>query len=93
MYEKITIPFNTLTKGFAADDLNAFCINKKVLSAKIEFFKDEKRAYLTVFVEYETIFVKTAMSPQASQVPVNPVMKSSAGGARKPREKRVYRPM
>jgi len=55
VYEIITIPFNSITKTFDIDDLNAFCVNKKVVSTKIEFFRDEKNAYWTVFIEYETV--------------------------------------
>ena len=45
-YEIITIPFNAITKSFHADDLNRFCINKKEITIKIEFFKDEKLSHL-----------------------------------------------
>ena len=63
MYEIITIPFNIITKTFNADDLNSFCINKKVISTKIEFFKDEKNAYWSVFIEYETVLKKNNNEP------------------------------
>ncbi len=63
MYEIITIPFNTITKAFNPDDLNTFCINKKVISTKIEFFRDEKQAYWTVFIEYEPVLEKTSSEP------------------------------
>lgn len=63
MYEIITIPFDTVTKAFSADDLNAFCINKKVISTKIEFFKEERQAYWTVFIEYEPVLEKNGNEP------------------------------
>ncbi len=63
MYEIITIPFNSITKTFNADDLNVFCLNKKVISSKIEFFKDEKQACWTVFLEYETVLEKNSNEP------------------------------
>ncbi len=58
-YEIITVPFNSATKCFHADELNRFCLNKKVLKTKIEFFCDEKQQYWTAFVEYETILENT----------------------------------
>ena len=42
--------------------MNSFCINKKVISTKVEFFKDEKNAYWTIFIENETVLMKTAMN-------------------------------
>lgn len=63
MYEIITLPFNSITKTFNVDDLNTFCINKKVLSTKIEFFQDGKSAYWTVFIEYEPVLEKKGDEP------------------------------
>jgi superfamily II DNA helicase RecQ len=63
VYEIITIPFNSITKTFNTDDLNAFCVNKKVISTKIEFFQDEKHACWTVFLEYEPILEKNGDVP------------------------------
>ena len=63
-YEIITIPFNSITRSFHADDLNRFCLNKKVLNTKIEFFQDEKHAYWTVFIEYETILEHSSNEPE-----------------------------
>lgn len=63
MYEIITIPFDSFSKTFKADDLNAFCINKRVIFTKIEFFKDEKQAYWTVFIEYESVLEKKGDEP------------------------------
>ncbi len=54
-YEIITIPFNENIKCFHADELNKFCLNKRVIGAKAEFFRDEQNKYRTVFSEYETI--------------------------------------
>lgn len=62
-YEIITIPFDSVTKTFSADDLNSFCVNKKIISTKIEFFRDEKQAYWTVFIEYETVLEKKGDEP------------------------------
>ena len=63
-YEIITIPFKSMSKAFYADELNRFCINKKVLATKIEFFQDKKQAYWTVFIEYETILEQTGKCPE-----------------------------
>lgn len=62
-YEIITIPFNTATKSYHADELNSFCLNKRVFNTKIEFFHDEKQAYWTIFVEYETILESSGSTP------------------------------
>jgi len=62
-YEIITIPFNYITKSFHADDLNRFCLNKKIVNTKVKFFSDEKKAYWTVFIEYGTILKQTGNEP------------------------------
>lgn len=54
-FDIITIPFNTVSKCFYTEELNKFCLNKKILAKKIEFFKDEKTVYWTVFIEYELV--------------------------------------
>lgn len=63
-YEIVTIPFNAVTKSFHSDDLNRFCLNKKVLNVNIEFFRDEKQAYWTVFIEYDTTLENTGNEPR-----------------------------
>lgn len=62
-FEIITIPFNSLSKTFDAGDLNDFCINKRVLSTKIEFFNNDKQAFWSVFIDYETILEKNFNQP------------------------------
>ena len=62
--EIITIPFNPATKGFHADELNKFCLNKKILEKRIEFFKDEKTVYWTVFIEYEPVLEYSSDEPK-----------------------------
>jgi len=62
--EIITIPFNPTTKGFHADELNKFCLNKKILGKRIEFFKDEKTVYWTVFIEYEPVLEYSSDEPR-----------------------------
>ena len=63
-YEIVTIPFNKAAKIFHTDGLNKFCLNKKVLNIKIEFFRDDKNVYWTVFIEYETILEHTSNEPE-----------------------------
>jgi len=63
-YEIITIPFNENTRCFHADELNKFCLNKRVVSMKAEFFRDEQHKYRTVFIEYETILESTGSEPK-----------------------------
>jgi hypothetical protein len=47
----ITIPFDPMTKGFHPDELNRFCLNKKIIAKKVEFFKDGEAVYWSVFIE------------------------------------------
>ncbi|MCX6112553.1 MAG: HRDC domain-containing protein [Proteobacteria bacterium] len=63
-HEIITIPFNASAKSFYADELNKFCLNKKVSNKKIEFFHDEKTVYWTVFIEYETVLEHSFNEPK-----------------------------
>jgi len=63
-YEIITIPFNTATKSFHSDELNKFCLNKRVLNNKIEFFSDGKNSFWSVFIEYEVVLEHFANEPK-----------------------------
>ena len=54
-YAIITIPFNSLQHCFYPDELNSFCLNKKVLMKKVEFFKEGETYYWSVFLEYELV--------------------------------------
>jgi superfamily II DNA helicase RecQ len=54
-FEILTIPFDFAKKIFSPEELNKFCINKKVLHKRIEFFKSEEKPYWSVFIEYETV--------------------------------------
>jgi hypothetical protein len=47
----ITIPFDPVTKGFHPDELNRFCLNKKIIAKKVEIFKDGEAVYWSVFIE------------------------------------------
>ena len=54
-FEIITIPFHHGTRGFYADEMNRFCMNKKVIAAIPKFFAENGRYYWTVFMKYELI--------------------------------------
>ena len=54
-YEIINIPFDPLSKTFSPDDLNKFCLNKKIISSKVEFFQQDGNSFWSVFIEYEII--------------------------------------
>lgn len=62
-FEIITIPFNVSSKCFYADELNRFCLNKNVLKTEVEFFRDDKQAYWTAFIEYGIILENTKDEP------------------------------
>ncbi len=49
------IPFDPITKSFHPEELNRFCLNKKIMAKRVEFFKDGEEAYWSVFLEYETV--------------------------------------
>jgi len=40
-YEIVTVPSDRAGEAFIPDDLNRFCLNKRILSRKIEFFTHE----------------------------------------------------
>lgn len=51
----LTIPFNPDKGAFLEEDLNRFCLNKKIKTWQAEFFTSTKKAYWTVFLEYEEV--------------------------------------
>jgi superfamily II DNA helicase RecQ len=51
----ITIPFNEAHECFSVEDLNNFCLNKKIIRTQQEFFHKDRKFYWTVFLEYESI--------------------------------------
>ncbi len=93
-YEIITMPFNITTKSFHTDELNRFCLNKKILSSRVEFFQDEKTAYWTVFLEYETVLehsdAKLKGLTEAGRLCYERLREWRGG---KPLKKREYRPL
>jgi superfamily II DNA helicase RecQ len=54
----ITLPFNYEKEIFFEEVVNEFCINKKVIKLREEFFTNNEKAYWTIFIEYETILPK-----------------------------------
>jgi len=54
-YRIITVPFDTKLGGFSDEELNAFCLSKKILDKRIEFFTHDGFAYWTLFLEYDTL--------------------------------------
>jgi len=54
-YEIINIPLSGNGKIFNAEELNKFCVNKKIIDRKIEFFQQDNNAFWSVFIEYESI--------------------------------------
>jgi superfamily II DNA helicase RecQ len=54
-YKIINIPLSPGSKLFNADELNKFCINKKIIERKVEFFQHDGTAYWSVFIDYEPI--------------------------------------
>ena len=93
-YEIITMPFNITTKSFHTDELKRFCLNKKILSSRVEFFQDEKISYWTVFLEYETVLEhgdgKLKGLTEAGRLGYEGLREWRGG---KPLKKREYRPL
>lgn len=54
-FQIFTIPFNPAKQTFITDELNAFCLNKRVLSKNVSFFQDQALFYWTILVEYDVI--------------------------------------
>ncbi|MBF0564068.1 MAG: HRDC domain-containing protein [Nitrospirae bacterium] len=53
--KNFTIPFEAGKESFIEEEINKFCLNKKINRMEPQFFINDKRAYWTVFVEYEEI--------------------------------------
>jgi len=51
----ITIPFNKDKETFLEEEINNFCLNKKIKNYRVEFFNSSDKSYWTVFFEYETV--------------------------------------
>ena len=55
MFRIITIPFDAEREVFADEILNSFCVNKRIIDYKVEFFVNEDKPYWSVFLEYEPV--------------------------------------
>jgi superfamily II DNA helicase RecQ len=58
-FEILTIPFSSDKGLFNCDDLNRFCVNKKVINSRTEFFNVNGKAYWSIFLEYDTLLETT----------------------------------
>ena len=54
-YRIITIPFDSKLNGFSDEELNSFCLNKRILDRKVEFFSRNGEAWWTLFLEYDPL--------------------------------------
>ena len=54
-FKIVTIPFEIEKEAFLEEELNRFCLNKKMLSWQAKFFTVDNKAYWTVFIEYEPV--------------------------------------
>ena len=50
-----TIAFDHAKEVFIEEELNMFCLNKKISAHKAEFFMSNGKAYWTVFIEYDPV--------------------------------------
>ena len=58
-FEVITLGFDSANGCFHAEDLNCFCLNKRIKFQRVEFFADGESAYWTVFLEYDVVLGPT----------------------------------
>ncbi|MBI3756023.1 MAG: HRDC domain-containing protein [Deltaproteobacteria bacterium] len=54
-FKIITIPFEAEKESFLEEELNRFCLNRKIKNFKAEFFTSGSKAYWTIFLEYEEV--------------------------------------
>ncbi len=47
-YHIVTIPFNQEGEYFQSDEINEFCLNKKIIRAENNFFQQNGKSYWTV---------------------------------------------
>ena len=66
-FKIITIPFNQDKETFLEEEINNFCLNKKIKNYRVEFFNSSDKSYWTVFFEYETIIDESKPSVQFSE--------------------------
>jgi superfamily II DNA helicase RecQ len=66
-YRIFTIKFNKKDECFDESELNDFCLNKKIIDKRIEFFQTEGKVYWSVFIEYETILPEKQFSKEFNE--------------------------
>ena len=54
-FKVITIPFAADQESFLNEELNRFCLSRKIVDRQPQFFVVGGRAYWTVFIEYEEV--------------------------------------
>ena len=74
----ITIPFDSARECFLEEELNSFCLNKRVNQYRIEFFKFGEKPYWSVFIEYETVLEDKPDKMGLSEALVPPLAPSPA---------------
>ncbi len=67
-FRVLTVPFDPDAGCFHDEDLNRFCLNKRVKTSKSAFFQHEGEPYWTVFVEYELPTADEAQSGDSIQL-------------------------
>ncbi len=61
----LTVPFDPVQEVFHDDAVTSFISNKRVISMRPEFFRQDGRTYWTVFVEYENVLSDHMTKAQA----------------------------
>lgn len=59
-FEIITIPFDPVAKVFHTAELNAFCVNKNILSKNLKFFSQNGLPCWSIFLEYQTVMDRSS---------------------------------
>jgi len=54
-FRLFALAFDPATRTFDEDELNRFCLGKRLLSHRAEFFTVDGHAYWSVFLEYEPL--------------------------------------
>ena len=54
-FEVITLGFDSANGCFHTEDLNHFCLNKRITFQRVEFFADGGSPFWTVFLEYDVV--------------------------------------
>lgn len=54
-YEVITLRFDAVNGCFHAEEVNRFCLNKRIRFQRVEFIADGASSYWTVFLEYDMV--------------------------------------